>query len=226
MRPFLALLALSLSHSAFAYPIAKYIGVGLGYTWTQSEFNEQQSTFGDPETPSYGDVTNGSNPFSFYGGFRFHPNYGLEIGYLNYGSIEFEKTLTTTAAGDPNSVLRTSVRDAEISSSGFLISHVFYYQLLSSLTLQAKAGVLFGTSDYSDDELLTINTTDGDPQVSDNYNSSSDSFAKFQFAAAAQYKYSTDWIMRLQVNQLEFQHDDERETFTQWFTQLSFEYQL
>lgn len=224
MRPFLLILVL-FSQTSLAYPIAKYLGVGLGYTWTESTFNDKVRNLAEIETPSYGDVSNGSRPFSIYGGFRFHPNYGLEIGYLNYGSIEFEKTLTTTNSSD-DSVLRTSVRDAEIETSGFMINHVLYYQLLSSLTLQAKAGVLFGTNEYSDIEVLTINSEDTGPQVSTAVNSSSDSFAKFQLAAGAQYKYSSDWLIRLQLNQIEFQHDDEQESFTQWFTQLSFEYQL
>lgn len=224
MRPLLLILVF-FSYTTFAYPIAKYIGVGLGYTWTESTFNDQVRTLSEIETPTYGEVNNGSRPYSLYGGFRFHPYYGLEIGYLNYGSIEFEKTLTTTSSSD-DSVLRTSVRDAEIETSGFMINHVFYYQVLQSLTLQGKVGVLFGNSEYSDIEVLTINSDDTGPQVSTAVNSSSDSFAKFQLAAGAQYKYSRDWLIRLQLNQIEFQHDDEREDFTQWFTQLSFEYQL
>jgi len=225
MRPILLLLLL-FSHTATAYPIAKYLGFGLGYTWTESSFNEQVRIAGGVETPTYGEVDNGSHPFSLYGGFRFHPNYGLELGYMNYGSIEFEKTLTTTDLNDANDILQTSVRDAKIETSGFLLSHVFYFQLLSSVTLQAKAGVLFGNHSYSDRETLTINTVDAPTQTTNAFNSSSDSFASFQIAASALYRYSPDLLLRLQLNQIEFDHDDERETFTRWFTQLSFEYQL
>jgi hypothetical protein len=222
----LPIILLFISPSLLAYPIAKYIGIGTGYTWTQSTFNEKVSTFGDPETPSYGEVSNGSLPFSFYGGFRFHPNYGLELGYVNYGTIEFNKTLTTRNASDDSQILKISDRQAEISSSGFLISHVFYYQPLSAFTLQAKLGVLFGDTQYSDIEKLTTFSQDTGELTTYGVNSNTDAFAKFQMAVGALYQYDQDWLIRLQLNQLEFENSDEKENFTQWFTQLSFEYQL
>ena len=227
MRYCIFLLAFA-AHTAFAYSIKPYVGAGFGYTWTQASFNDQIREFGEREVPSHSDVSNRGLPFSLYGGFRFHPHYGLELGYVDYGSIHFEKTLTVTDTTSNDKLLRTHTRDASINASGFLLSHVLFIPVTDALGFQAKAGVLFGSAAYSDTETIVTEANDDLPNgatvVSDN--ASSDGFAKMQWGIAALYKASDTTFWRLQLNQIEFEHEDENESFTQWFTQLSIEWVL
>lgn len=223
----LVLIFIFFSPTLMAYPIAKYVGVGTGYTWTQSTFREKVDDFGGEEIPSYSEVENDSLPFSLYGGFRFHTNYGLELGYVNYGSINFVKSLTKTYSTQDGNKQETRVRNADIETSGFLLSHVLYYQPISVVTLQAKFGVLFGDTRHTDaEDITTVTVNTGETDKISSVNSSTDAFAKFQMAIGALYQYDQDWLIRLQVNQVEFEHTDEKEKFAQWFTQLSFEHQL
>jgi len=221
------LLLLMAAHPAIAYSIKPYVGAGFGYTWTQAHFNDQIREFGEREVPSHSDVTNSGMPFSLYGGFRFHPHYGFEYGYVDYGSIQFKKTLTVRDISD-NSLIRTHTRDATIGASGFLFSHVLFLPVTSSLGLQLKAGVLFGNAAYSDTETIVTQPNDDLPDGSTLVlnNASSDGFAKMQWGLAALYRASERTFWRLQVNQLEFEHEDERESFSQWMTQLSIEWVL
>jgi len=232
MRILFIFLALTFSAFTFAYPIEKSIGFGLGYTWTESVFNDQVIYYNDAsETPSYTDVTNSSQPFSFYSNFRFHKYYGVELGYMNYGKINFDKSLIKTQnnpAPNTSGLIESRVRDAAISISGFYLSHVLYMPISDAIQLQAKAGVIIGNSEYSDLGTLTIEAQgpDTSQQIIPSVNASSEAFAKAHLAAAIRYLSSTNTAWRLQLSQIEISHDGEQETFTQWFTQLSYEIKL
>lgn len=225
----LLLLAVSLSScSSFAYQIEKSMGFGLGYTWTESVFNDPIRTLnGETETPIYSDVTNSSKPFNFYINFRFHKYYGAELGYINYGKINFNKSLIKTKDND-GSLIESRIREASISLNGVYLSHVLYIPITDTLMLQGKAGMIFGSSEYSDIETLTIVPQDGSVQQPDSSspNSTYESLSKPQLAAALLYKSTDNSNWRLQLSQLEVSHDGEKETFNQWFTQLSYEIKL
>lgn len=222
----LILLTCFIVPAAFAYPVGQYAGFGMGYTWTQATFNDQTRTLGATrEVPSHSHVNDASLPWQAYYGFRFHPNYGIEVGYMNYGSIEFSKTLTTFDDSQ-SATVATSVRDAEVSSSGFFLQHVLSYPLLSHFVVQARAGILIGSTHYSDLETLTTTSDDTGTVTIVQPNSTYDGFIKEQLALSVLYQSSKSWYWRLQVNQLDVKHSEEKESFTQWFTSLSLEYQL
>ncbi len=231
MRILLLLAASFISGYSHAYPIEKSIGFGLGYTWTESVFNDpvRQINTEISETPSYSEITNSSKPFNLYINFRFHKYYGAELGYINYGKINFDKTLTTAEnSSDENTFIERRIREASISLNGFYISHVLYFPINDSVSLQAKAGMIFGSSEYSDIETLTIIPQDGTAQQPDSTtpNSTYESLTEPQLAAAILYKSTTNSNWRLQLSRLEVTHEGEKETFTQWFTQLSYEIKL
>ena len=177
----LLLLAVSLSScSSFAYEIEKSMGFGMGYTWTESVFNDPIRTLnGETETPIYSDVTNSSKPFNFYLNFRFHKYYGAELGYINYGKINFNKSLIKTKDND-GSLIESRIREATISLNGVYLSHVLYIPITDTLMLQGKAGMIFGSSEYSDIETLTIVPQDGSVQqpASSSPNSTYESLSK------------------------------------------------
>ncbi|MGK0445078.1 MAG: hypothetical protein ACJA1U_002018 [Bermanella sp.] len=222
----LLLLLMTTCQLAQAYPAAHYVGFGTGYTWTQASFNDEIRTLGAfTETPSYSDVSNGSLPWQGFMGFRFHPNYGIEVGYLTYGSISFTKTLTRVDSSQ-SKVVSTSVRESEISTQGFYLQHVLSYPINDAFILQGRAGILVGSSDYSELEVLsTINEND-ETQVTQQPNNSSNGFIKGQLAFSALYKSSNNWFWRLQLNQIDIDNRGEKESFSHWFTSLSLEYQL
>lgn len=225
MRLFLISLIFT-SSVAYGYPSAHYIGFGSGYTWTQASFNDEVRTLGAfSETPSYTDVSNHDLPWHGFVGFRFHPNYGIEIGYLDYGSIGFSKTLTTFDSSQ-SKITTLSERDAEISSQGFYLQHVLSYPLSASFILQARAGILVGSTDYSELETLSTTNENDETTVIIQPNSSHDGFIKGQLALSALYQSSKNWFWRLQVNQIDIDHSGENESFSQWFTSFSVEYQL
>jgi len=204
---------------AQAYPIASSIGWGTGYTWTEATFGETISEIGGTsQTPSYSSVENENLPWNLFTTFRFHEYYGFELGYIDYGTIKFDKTLTTTGGGTEFK----SVRNASISTQGFYITHVLYVPLLKNLDLQVKAGILFGTNDYKDLEEITT-TEDEVDSVNSNITNSSEAISTPQFSLGLLYRYQADWQMRLQLNQIEYEHTGEKEDFSQWFTSLSFE---
>ena len=218
-------LILLFSHLSQAYSPATYGGFALGYTWTEANVSDPVVNFGgETETPTYGDIKNQGLPFSLYMGMRFHPNYGFEFGYMNYGSINFNKTLTKVNSG--NELISTSVRKNEIQTSGFFLSHVLFYNLSQNINLQLKAGVLFGANEYTEDELLTIQPSDTSTtvQVVDNFTTNQDAFAKAHLALAASYRSSDDWSWLFQVNHINFENEDEAETFDRWFSNVSLRY--
>lgn len=222
----LLLLTLFATHTATAYPVGQYAGFGMGYSWTQATFNDQTRTLGAiREEPSHGEVSNAGLPWQAYYGFRFHPNYGIELGYMNYGSIEFQKTLTTFDDSQ-SAVVNTSVRDAKVSSSGFFLQHVLSYPMFTHFVIQARAGILMGNTHYSDLETLTITSDDVGTDTTQQPNSSYDGFVKEQLGLSVLYQSSKSWYWRLQLNQIDVTHSAENESFTHWFTSLSLEYQL
>lgn len=205
---------------AQAYPIASSIGWGTGYTWTEATFNESISSIGaTSQTPSYSSVENENLPWSLFTSFRFHEYYGFELGYIDYGTIKFDKTLTTTTDGEFDN---SALRKASISTQGFYITHVIYVPLLDNLDLQAKAGVLFGTNEYDDTEDRIVDES-GELISSTSKTNSSEAISTPQFSLGLLYRYQADWQMRLQLNQIEYEHTAEKEDFSQWFTSLSFE---
>lgn len=225
MRLFV-LLILLVPNLVYAYPSGQYFGFGSGYTWTQARFNDKVRTLGlIREVPSYSDVSNSGLPWYAFMGFQFHPNYGIEMGYLDYGTIQFTKTLTKYDDSN-NTLTGKSVRDADISSRGFYLQHVLSYSMLDSLILQARAGVLLGNTHYSEIETLTTISEDTGSLEVVQPNVSDKGFLKAQFALSALYKANRNWHWRLQLNQIDIQHSEEKEEFSHWFTSIALEYQL
>ena len=211
-----------------AYPVATSIGWGLGYSWTQADFDEpvvQDLDLNQVRVPSYSSVKNQDLPWNLYAGFRFHENYGIELGFLDYGSIKFQKNISkSNTAGEPTGSVK---RDATISTQGFYISHVAYVRIVNKIQLQAKVGLIFGDSKYAEIGSFTIINNDGSETTDpESFNSSSKSFVKGQLALSLLYDYQKNWRLRLQVNNIEFDHPDENEQFSQWFTGLSIERKL
>lgn len=228
----LLLLAVSLSScSSFAYQVEKSMGFGLGYTWTESVFNDSVRPISNDisETPTYSDVKNSSRPFNFYLNLRFHKYYGAEVGYINYGKINFLKSLTTAQnTSNLDDYIERRTREASISLNGFYLSHVLYVPLTNSILLLGKAGMVFGTSEYNDIETLQITPQGNDLPQPDttSVNTTYESLTEPQLAVALLYKSTENSNWRLQLSQLEVSHDGEKETFNQWFTQLSYEIKL
>lgn len=222
----LLLLLITTSSAIHAYPAAQYIGFGSGYTWTQANFNDEIRTLGAfTETPSYTSVDNSDLPWQGFLGFRFHPNYGIEVGYMSYGSIAFNKTLTSFDSSQ-SKVIASSVREADISTKGFFLQHVLSYPLTNAFILQGRAGILVGSTDYSELETLTTINENDESFVTVQPNNSSDGFIKGQLAFSALYQSSSNWFWRLQLNQVDIDNRGEKESFSHWFTSLSLEYQL
>ncbi len=212
--------------TVLAYPVGTSIGWGTGHSWTQASFDQPiDEKLGQVKTPSYSSVNNQDLPWAMYAGFRYHEHYGIELGYLDYGSIKFSKTVTNTSSNGGDFLGRT-VRNARISTQGYYISHVLYFQLLNSLQLQAKAGVIFGNNEYGETGSITTVNEDSSESTINDFNSYSESFAKGQLALGLLYKYQKNWRLRLQVNQIEFSHPNESESFSQWFTGVSIERRL
>ncbi len=205
---------------ALAYPVDSSMGFGSGYTWTEATFDEPITSIGDTtQTPSYSSVDNNNLPWDLFASFRFHEHYGIELGYIDYGTIKFERTFTTETG---NELVSKSTRKANISTQGFYISHVLFIPVINHLDIQVKAGLLFGTNDYKDTEELT--TIDNGSEVTDtSITNSSRAISKPQFSVGLLYQYQPNWRLRLQLNQIEYEHIEEKETFSQWFTSFSFE---
>jgi hypothetical protein len=227
MRVLLFLTIFFSSNLSHSYPIDYSIGFGLGHAWTQAVFNDPIRQL-DPlttETPSYSDVKSGSKPFNLYANLRFHKHYGIELGYISYGSIEFNKSLITA---DDNSIIESRLREAHIAIAGLYINHVIYLPISDRFIVQAKAGLVVGNSEYSDIETLTIEPQDSgsSQQVTQTFTSDSEALTEIQMAAALFYRSTDKTAWRLQVSQLAVSHDGENEKFTQWFTQVSYEIKL
>ncbi len=222
----ITLIFLLLPITAQAYPVATSIGWGLGHSWTQADFDEPiVQDLGQVRVPSYSSVKNQDLPWNLYANFRFHQNYGIELGYLDYGSINFQKYISkTNTAGEPTGSVS---RDATISTQGFYISHVLYFKVASKFQIQAKAGLMFGDNKYAEiGSITTVNEDDSVITDPESFNSSSKSFGKAQLALSLLYEYQKNWRLRLQVNNIEFDHSEENEQFSQWFTGLSVERKL
>lgn len=212
---------------ASAYPLERYVGFGTGYGWTDTEFRDPTiDEFGSRETPSYTDVKNPNLPWSIFTGLRFHPYYGIELGYVSFPRIEFEKTLEQRD-NNTGELLRKSERDASIHASGLTLSHVFYLPLFWNINVSAKAGLIFGTIDYNDTEVLQTPIDSGNgPELipSESDDTSSRSLTTGHLSLAANWRASKNWAVRWQIEQLKFEHDEEKEEFTQWLSSLSAQY--
>lgn len=218
------LLLLIVTPSTLAFPIEKYTGFALGTTSTEASFNEQVREFGNTrEVPEYTNVKNDSNPLQVYYGLRFHPYYSAELSYIDYGSFTFEKTLTNES--DTDSI--TTRSSNTVSVSGISLSHVLTYPLTDSLILQGKLGYLIGSVSVSSEGTInTVNTSENRDETTTFFNTSSPALDTVQVALAALYRVNQNWLVRLQLNQLDFELEQQREEYTQWFTSLSAEYEF
>lgn len=228
LLPYLILSLLgSVSLNSLAFPVAKYAGFGLGYTYTELSASDPTTEFGGTtETPSYSSVKNQGLPWNAYLGLRFHPNYAFEFGFLNYGTIKFVKTFSKTVNDINGESVSTVVRNAKVSTRGFYLSHVLFYNITQRLNAQFKAGVIFGSNNYTDDEVTTVQPSDDSSsvQVTPNFATSTEAFAKAHLAMAIAYRGSKEWSYQLQLNQIQSDHDTEVESFDQWLTNLSARY--
>lgn len=215
------------STQSWAYPVEGYVGLGTGYGWTDTRFSDPSvDQFGTRETPSYTDVENPNLPWNIYTGLRFSPYYGIELGYVSFPRIEFEKTLEQRD-NNTGELLKNSERDASIHASGLTLSHVFYLPLFWNINVSAKAGLIFGTVAYNDTEVLQQPRDTGNGVefvTSESDDSSERSLTTAHLSLAANWRASKNWAVRWQIEQLQFEHDEEKEEFTQWLSSLSAQY--
>ncbi len=212
--------------SLLAYPIDTSLGFATGYTWSQAKLNDTVRTTSDgTEVPTYSDIKNQDMPWNLYLAFQVHENYGFEMGYLDYGSVGFVKSLITTS--NTNEFVNSRVRNVDISTQGFYINHVLHVPIIKNIKLLAKAGILFGSNNYFETEDVVSMVDDGNGNKIENayqeYNSSSDSFAKGQLSVGVIYQQQKNWSIRLQLNHINYDNPAEKEDFTQWFSSISLE---
>lgn len=211
------------STQSWAYPVEGYVGLGTGYGWTDTRFSDPAvDQFGNRETPSYSDVENPNLPWNIFAGMRFSPYYGIELAYVSFPRVEFEKTLLKIDNNN-GEILKDSKRDASIHASGLTLSHVFYLPLFWNINVSAKAGLIFGTVAYNDQEVLKV-PTDGVLETYNSDTSSERSLTTAHLSLAANWRASKNWAVRWQIEQLQFEHDEEKEEFTQWLSSLSAQY--
>jgi len=225
MRTFLYTLFLtSISSITYAYPTSDSIGFGLGYTWTQAVFNDEIRILGTTqEVPSYTSVDNDQLPWRLYYAVRYHENYGIELGIINFGSIQFKKTLTTQDSST-NSITSTSVRNANIESQGYYLQHILEYPLSKSLQTFLKVGIIIGDTNYAERETLTVFSEDTGTSTVLQLNNSSENFIDLHLAAGMNYFINDSCSLILQINQVKIDHKEEKEMFTQWLTTTSLAY--
>ncbi len=223
------LLILILSFFPFtvlAYPIDTSIGFATGYTWSQVELNDTvRPADGGTEVPSYGDIKSQDMPWNLYLAFQVHENYGFEMGYLDYGSVNFVKSLITKS--NDGDFVSSRIRNIDISTQGLYINHVLHLPIMKNIKLLAKAGIFLGSNNYTETEnAITMVDNDSDELVEKAYqefHNSSKSFAKGQLAIGLIYQQQKDWSIRLQLNHINYDNAAEKEEFTQWFSSISLE---
>ncbi len=228
----LAIFILFIPMTLQAYPVDTSIGWGTGISWTQAQFNDLNRKENNLiEEVSHSDVNNRSYPWNLYSNFRFNPYYGIELGYMDFGTIKFTKYYTTNHLDGRLDNL--DIRNATIGNQGWYINHVFYVPLMDRLQMLAKAGFIVGSTDYVDVNSSESTSYDDSNNPTGNvtvagpdFNSSSQAFSSVQFALGLIYKYKPQWLMRLQINQIEIEHSAEEEAFTQWFSSFSIERRL
>lgn len=220
----LTLLPVYYTHS---FPVDAYLGAGLESGYTESTFNDPTTNeLGFLQQPSYSKVKNDSLPYRFYIGFRFHPNYAIEMGYQQLQSISFVKRLSTYKdSGTLSDPVEVTERDAKINAYAFYLSHVLHLNLTSNFSLFAKAGLYWGRAEYVDDEtLITYGVdTNNNPATSttSNYAVSSKSIAGTVLSAGTEWRINPDWSARFQVEQQGFRHRQEHEKFVFWHSGLA-----
>lgn len=221
---FLLILSLCVCPNLYAYPSSHSIGIGLGYTWTQAVFNDGIRTLGvTREVPSYSNVDHAKWPFSIHYAIAYNPYYGIEFGLLDFGSIAFDKLLTTydDSTGTTTS---TSLRSADIHSQGYYLQHKVSLPITSTLNVYGKAGLILGATEYSEREILKVFSEDVGNSTTLQLNSSRQNFTDLHFSLGFAYQWKSNWRIALQINRLHITHKAEAESFTHWLTLSTIEY--
>lgn len=225
MRPLiLSIIILFFQSNAIAYPSQKTFGIGSGHTWTQAVFNDGNRVLGSTqEAPSYTSVENKQIPWRVFYASRFLEHYGFEFGFVNFGGIQFNKTLTTTDTST-NNIISTSKRKANIQSQGYYLQHILEYPATDFMLVNLKAGIIIGDTQYSEIETLTVNSEDTGTSTLLQVNRSRENLIDLFLSTGMHYFINESLSLSLQLDRINVNHNAEKESFTQWFTSTSIQY--
>lgn len=213
-----------------SYPIDKYVGFGIGYSWVNATLDEQpREDLGAISTAQYTDIKTQDIGVNIFTGFRFHPYYGVEVGYIYLPEIRFEKLSERRNANDTNpetSLEQGDIRDATVKAQGINLMHVFYAPLSKSVHLTAKLGAIFGEATFVDSETFIEVLVDEDnnefrQNTPVGTERSSRNLSAFHWSISADWRLTKAWSTRWQIEQVNFEYDHEFEKYTQWYSSLS-----
>jgi OOP family OmpA-OmpF porin len=137
----MVVLAVSAGNPAQADDSGFYAGVGIGSSSTSISKSDIRNDLADIGiTGTATSLDDSDTAWKLYGGYRFNPYLGLELGYVDLGSIS--STIVTTAPSAAN--IHTST-----DTDGFSLVAVGTWPVTSKFDLFAKVGAYHWNTDAS-----------------------------------------------------------------------------
>mgnify|MGYP006138986707 CR=1 FL=1 len=146
----LALLGLSFGANAVEFNadnLYLQLGAGQGHSSVErSDIAAELSKISD--TIKVTDFDDTSKSYWFELGYKIHPNWGVELGYVDLGNVSVSFTGQVDQLEVESYLDKVSLSHPD-SASGASIGASYFYPLMDKLVLSGRAGAFFWEGDYS-----------------------------------------------------------------------------
>ncbi|MCT8872714.1 choice-of-anchor U domain-containing protein [Shewanella xiamenensis] len=146
----LALLGLSFGANAVEFNadnLYLQLGAGQGHSSVErSDIAAELSKISD--TIKVTDFDDTSKSYWFELGYKIHPNWGIELGYVDLGNVSVSFTGQVDQLEVESYLDKVSLSHPD-SASGASIGVSYFYPLMDKLVLSGRAGAFFWEGDYS-----------------------------------------------------------------------------
>ena len=146
----LALLGLSFGANAVEFNadnLYLQLGAGQGHSSVErSDIAAELSKISD--TIKVTDFDDTSKSYWFELGYKIHPNWGIELGYVDLGNVSVSFTGQVDQLEVESYLDKVSLSHPD-SASGASIGASYFYPLMDKLVLSGRAGAFFWEGDYS-----------------------------------------------------------------------------
>lgn len=171
-----------------------YVGAGAGQSAFDISGSELDALLADDGITATTSVDDGDTAWKLFGGYRLHPNFGIEGAYVDYGTLTTRSRVTAPSAG-------TVAIDMDVTAWTF--DAVAFLPLGSGFELFGKAGVALWDSDAG------VSGTGGGGTFSD---SVSDDGSDVHFGVGASYALTDN--VRIRAEWERINADDDLDAWT------------
>lgn len=166
-----------------------YVGGGAGQSSFDISGSELDALLADDGITATTSVDDSDTAWKLFGGYRMHPNFGVEIAYVDYGTLATRSTVTAPSAGTVN---------IDMDMTAWTFDAAAFLPLGDGLELFGKAGVALWDIDAG------VSGTGGGGAFS---GSADDDGSDFHFGVGASYALTDNFRIRAEWERINADDD-------------------